>query len=54
MTAFTASFSAVIGTPRTGPTPSNWSGANIAQSKQAATASAVGGTIGKPSVQLLL
>ena len=53
MTALIASFSAVIGTARTGSMPSSWSGGVIAQSRQAATASAVGGTIGSPSVQPL-
>ncbi len=53
MTALTASFSAVMGVARTGSMPSNWSGGIIAQSRQACTASAVGGTIGNPSVQPL-
>ena len=53
MTALIASFSAVIGMARTGSMPSNWSGGVIAQSRQACTASGVGGTIGRPSVQPL-
>ena len=53
MTALMASFSAVIGSARTGSMPMSWSGGIIAQSRQASTASAVGGTIGRPSVQPL-
>ena len=53
ITALIASFSAVIGTPRTGSIPISCSGDVIAQSRQACTASAVGGTIGSPSVQPL-
>jgi hypothetical protein len=36
--------------PRTGSTPMSWSGAIIAQSRHASTASRVGGTMGRPSV----
>jgi hypothetical protein len=53
MTALMASFSALIATPRTGSMPRSWSGAIIAHSRQACTASCVGGTIGRPSVQPL-
>ena len=53
ITALTASFSAVTARPRTGSTPISWSGGIIAQSRQARTASSVGGTIGRPSVQPL-
>ncbi len=51
MTAFTATFSAVTGRPRTGSTPMSWSGGTSASSRHAATASGVGGTMGRPSVQ---
>ena len=54
MTALTANFSAVMARSRTGSTPTRWSGGSIAHSRQAATASAVGGTMGRPSVQPLL
>ena len=54
ITALIASFSAVTASPRTGSMPISWSGGIIAQSRQACTASAVGGTIGRPSVQPLL
>ena len=54
MTALMASFSAVIACARTGSMPRSWSGGIIAHSRQAATAAAVGGTTGKPSVQPLL
>ena len=54
ITALIASFSAVIASPRTGSMTINWSGGIIAHSRQASTASAVGGTIGRPSVQPLL
>ncbi len=53
MTALIASFSAVIATPRTGSMPISCWGGSIAQSRQAATAEAVGGTMGRPSVQPL-
>jgi hypothetical protein len=54
ITALMASFSAVIGTARTSSMPMSCSGGVIAQSRQVCTASAVGGTIGRPSVQPLL
>ncbi len=50
-TAFTASFSAVIGTPRTGSMPMSCSGGIATRSRHACTASGVGGTTGNPSVQ---
>src|SRR5579883_1455897 len=53
ITALIASFSAVIAMPRTGSMPISWSGGIITQSRQARTASSVGGTIGRPSVQPL-
>ena len=53
ITALIASFSAVIASPRTGSMPISWSGGIITQSRQARTASSVGGTIGRPSVQPL-
>ena len=54
ITALIASFSAVTASPRTGSMPINWSGGIIAHSRQACTASGVGGTTGSPSVQPLL
>ena len=54
ITALIASFSAVIASPRTGSMPISWPGGIMTQSRQAWTASGVGGTIGSPSVQPLL
>ena len=51
ITALTATFSAVTARPRTGSTPMTCSGGISAASRQAATASSVGGTTGSPSVQ---
>ena len=53
ITALMASFSAVIGCSRTGSMPMSMSGGISPQSRQAATASSVGGTTGRPSVQPL-
>ena len=53
MTALTASFSALMARWRTGSTPISCSGGIIAHSRHARTASSVGGTIGRPSVQPL-
>ena len=51
ITALIASFSAVTARARTGSTPTRWSGTRPAHSRQASTASSVGGTTGRPSVQ---
>ena len=53
ITALIASFSAVMARPRTGSMPISWSGGIITHSRQASTASRVGGTMGRPSVQPL-
>ena len=50
ITVLTAAFSAVTARPRTGSTPMTWPGGMAAASRQAATASSVGGTTGSPSV----
>ncbi len=51
MMALTATFSAVIARWRTGSIPMSWSGGMPTQSSAASTAAAVGGTMGRPSVQ---
>ena len=53
ITAFTATFSAVMTRPRTGSTPRIDSGSSSASSRLRRTSSGVGGTIGSPSVQPL-
>src|SRR5438445_688972 len=50
ITAFTATFSAVIARPRTGSTPRIRSGSSSAAWSAARTSSGVGGTMGSPSV----
>ncbi len=51
MIAFTATFSAVTTSRRTGSTPSTSSGAMPVDSRHSRTRASVGGTIGSPSVQ---
>ena len=53
MTAFMASFSAVMATPRTGSMPISCCAGVMAHSRHAVTASFLGGTIGRPSVHPL-